>query len=326
MTSRRVLLAAFAVVATGYAAHALPQPTVTRIAYFANGLTPTDGMLPATLRQALRELGYVEGRNVVYISRWADLKSERLPVIARELAEMKPDVVIAFGYLPALAMKAATTTIPIVVTAVGDPVATGLVASFARPGANLTGISDQSAELSGKRLELLKEVRPDASRIAVLWNAGNEAMTQRYREIERAAGALHITVDALAVRDPADFDAAFAAMRRAKPDALLVVTDALTNSNQARVLDFAANSSVPAMYESGPIVRNGGLISYGPRPDDMLRRVAVYVDHIIKGAKPSDLPIEQSTQFELLINMKTAKSLGVVIPNSVFMRADEVIQ
>jgi putative ABC transport system substrate-binding protein len=263
---------------------------------------------------------------VVYVSRWADLKSERLPVIARELVEMRPDVVIAFGYLSALAMKTATTTIPIVATAVGDPVATGLVASFARPGANLTGISDQSAELSAKRLELLKEVRPDAGRIAVLWNAGNEAMTQRYREIERAAGALHITVDALAVRDPADFDAAFATMRRAKPDALLVVTDALTNSNQARVLDFAASSSVPAMYEAGPIVRNGGLISYGPRPDDLLRRVAVYVDRILKGAKPADLPVEQSTQFELLINMKTAKSLGVAIPNSVFLRADEVIQ
>src|SRR5205823_1935136 len=159
------------------------------------------------------------------------------------------------------------------------------------PGANLTGISDQSAELSGKRLELLKEVRPDAGRIAVLWNASNAAMTQRYREIERAAGALHITVDAVAVREPADFDTAFASMTRAKPDALLVVTDALTITNQARVLEFAAKTNVPAMYESVPIVRNGGLISYGLRQDDMMRRVAVYVDRIIKGAKPSDLPV-----------------------------------
>ncbi|MFO1325138.1 MAG: ABC transporter substrate-binding protein [Burkholderiales bacterium] len=318
----------FLVLAAALPSAAIAQPAelVWRVGFCTNGFPPPDGLPPVAMRRALREQGYVEGRNVAYVGRWAELKPERLPVIAKELAELKPNAIVALGYPPADALRQATTSIPIVVCYAGDPVAMGLVASFARPGANVTGISDQSAELSAKRMEILKQVRPNATRVAVLWNARNASMTHRFREIERAAGVLSISVQPLAVREPADFDAAFAAMAREHPDVLLVVTDALTASSQGRVTDYAAKNDLPAVYESGAVVRNGGLMSYGPKPDDIWRRVAVYVDRIVKGARPADLPVEQPNEFELVINMKTAKSLGIAIPPALFMRADEVIQ
>ena len=326
MTTRREVLLVLSAALLSPAVRAQLSGYVYRIGYFGNGLAPANGQAPAVLRETLRDFGYVEGKNVEYFARWSELRPERLPAIAREMVDAKLDAVVCIGYPTAYAMKAATPTIPIVFLSVGDPVATGLVASLARPGGNLTGLSDQSDELSAKRMEILKELRPNASRIAVMWNATNEAMTLRYREIERAATALHIDVQPLGVREPGEFEGAFAAMSRARPDALLVITDALTNSNQGRVVDFASKNDVPAMYEFGPIVRNGGLISYGPNPDDALRRVAGYVNRILKGAKPAQLPVEQPTHFELLLNMKTAKTLGVPIPNSVFLRADEVIR
>ena len=264
--------AALALAASG--AHAQPAGGVFRIGYFGGGLAPADRLPPAALRNALRDLGYVEGRNVGYVSRWADLKFERLAPLAQELAEQNPSVIVAIGYPAADAARQATRTIPIVVTSAGDPAAMGLVVSLARPGANVTGISDQSAELSAKRMELLKEVRPGASRIAVLWNVRNQSMTHRFREIERAADALRISVQPLAVAEPKDFDDAFAAMARQRPDALLVVTDALTRSNQGRVIEFAAKNEVPTIYEDGGIVRSGGLISYGPKSDELLARTA----------------------------------------------------
>lgn len=326
MTTRRETMLVLAAALLSPAARSQSGGAVSRIGYFGNGQAPANGLAPAVLRDALRDFGYVEGKNVEYVARWAELRPERLPAIAREMVDARLDVVVCIGYPTAQAMKAATSTIPIVFLSVGDPVASGLVASLARPGANLTGLSDQSDELSAKRMEILKELRPNAARIAVMWNASNEAMTLRYREIERAATALHIDVQPLGVREPGEFDGAFAAMSRARPDALLVITDALTNANQGRVVDFASKNDVPAMYEFGPIVRSGGLISYGPNPDDAFRRVAGYVNRILKGAKPAQLPVEQPTHFELLLNMRTAKSLGVTIPNSVFVRADEVIQ
>ena len=324
MSDRRAFVLATVAAAAGRAL-AQAADRVWRIGYFGGGLTPADGRPPANIREALRDLGYTEGRNVVFVCRWADLKIDRLPVVAQEMVALRPDVLIAAGYPAADAARHVSSTLPIVVTMAGDPVATGLVASLAHPGANVTGVSDQSAELSAKRLEILKELRPNAARIAVIWNARNEAMTVRYREIERAAGSLRITVQPLGVREPGDFDAAFAAMAKERPDALLVVTDALVGASQQRVLDFVAHNEIPAMYEFGPIVRNGGLISYGPRPDDVSSRVAVYVDRILKGAKPADLPVEQATQFELVINQKTAKSLGVTVPSALLLRADEVI-
>jgi len=324
--SRRTAVTGFAAFAALRCLPAAAQSRVLRIGFLASGMSPAGGLPPAALRQALGDVGYVEARNVVYVSRWAELKQDRLPLLARELVDEKPDVIVAFGHPAALAAKGATTTIPIVAAQMGDPVASGLVASLARPGGNVTGVSDQSAELSGKRVELLKEVRPDATSIAVLWNGRNEAMTQRYREIERAASTLHVSVQPLAVRDSAEFEQAFDAITRDRPDALLVVTDALTNANLARLLAFTAKAGVPAMYEFGPIVRDGGLMSYGPAPSYTWRTVASYVDRIAKGAKPSEMPVEQPKEYELVLNMRTAKSLGIVIPQSVFQRATDLVQ
>jgi putative ABC transport system substrate-binding protein len=239
---------------------------------------------------------------------------------------LKVDLIVAFGAPAAEAAKEATSTIPIVIVNAGDPVGIGLIASLARPGGNISGISDQATELSAKRLELLKEAMPNASNIAVLWNAGDRAMTLRYREIEKAARVLGVTIRPLGVREPDDFDVAFTAMTRERPDALLLITDALTNLNRKRILDFAAAHRVPAMYEFGSLVREGALMSYGPDLGDSFRRAAVYVDRILKGAKPGELPVEQPNRYYLLVNLKTAKALGITIPQSLLLRADEVIQ
>ncbi len=299
---------------------------VYRIGYLAAGVRPSDGALPPSLRQSLLELGYREGNNVVYAGRWAEVKRERLPALAVELVAFGVDVIITFGSSAAAAAKQATSSIPIVMALSADPVGVGLVTSLARPGANVTGVTDNATALSAKRLELLKEAVPRAARIAVLWNAQDQAMTLRYREIDRAAGVLGVTVVALGVREPDDFDRAFAALERDRPDALFLVTDALTNLNRKRVLDFAEMHRMPAMYEFASLVREGGLISYGPSYDEMFQRAAVYVDRILKGAKPSELPIEQPIRYYLVINVKTAKELGLIIPQSLLLRADEVIE
>jgi putative tryptophan/tyrosine transport system substrate-binding protein len=300
---------------------------VWRIGFIAGGARTPDGNPPAALRSELTKLGYIEGQNVVYYGRWAEAKSERLPELAAELVKLNPDVIVAFGSgRTAIAMKAVTSTIPIVFAGTGDPVAVGLVASYSRPGGNVTGISDRAVELSAKRLDLLKEVVPKAQRIAVLWNADDVAMTLRYREIEKAAGKLQVSVQPLGVREPDDFDTAFVAMTKDRPDAIIMVTDALTILNRKKVVEFATAHGIPAMYEFGSIVREGGFISYGPDLEEMLRASAYYVDRILKGAKPADLPVEQPTRYYLVVNLKTAKSLGITVPQSVLLRADEVIE
>jgi len=299
---------------------------VWRIGYFAAGVRPSDGAPPPALVQALRELGYVDGQNVTYFCRWAEARSERLPALAAEFAALKVDLIVTFGGKAAQALQAAVSTVPIVFIGSGDPVGVGLVASMSRPGGNITGISDQSTELSAKRLELLKEVVPRAERVAVLWNADDQSMTLRYREIEKAARVLRVTIQPLGVREPEDFDRAFSAMTREHPDALVLVTDVLTSLNRKLVLDFATAHGIPAIYEYGFLVREGGLMSYGPDLDDLLRRAAVYVDRILKGTKPGELPIEQPTRYYLLVNTKPAKALGITIPQSVLLRADDVIQ
>ena len=299
---------------------------VWRIGLLGSSVRPPDGAPPAALRQALQELGYVDGTSVSYFGRWAEAKRDRLPVLAAELVGLKVDLIVTLGGAAAEAAKEATSTIPIVLVGGGDPVGTGLIASLARPGGNVTGITDQATELSAKRLELLKEAIPKASRIAVLWNADNRAMRLQYQEIEKAARVLGVTILPLGVREPDDFSVAFAAMTRERPDALFLVTDVLTNLNRRRILDFAATDRIPAMYEFGFLVREGGLMSYGPDAADGFRRAAVYVDRILKGAKPGDLPVEQPNRYYLLVNLKTAKTLGLTIPQSILLRADEVIQ
>ncbi len=299
---------------------------VWRIGYLAGGARPPDGAVAPAFRQALQELGYVEGTTIGYEGRWAEAKSDRLPRLAAELVGLKVDLIVTLGAPAAEAAKEATSTIPIVITGAGDAVSTGLITSLARPGGNVTGISEQATELSAKRLELLKEAVPKAARIAVLWNADDRAMTLRYREIEKAARVLGVSIRAHGVREPDDFDVAFSAMVRERPDALFLVTDALTTLNRRRVLDFAAAHRVPAMYENGLVVRDGGLMSYGSDNADSLRRLALYVDKIFKGAKPGELAVEQPSRYYLIVNVRTAKTLGLTFPQSLLLRADEVIQ
>ncbi len=309
-----------------FASRAQKPPKVWRIGFLSGGARPPDGAPPAALRQALQQLGYVVDKNVTYTGRWAEAKLERLPAFAAELARLEVDLLLTMGGPSAEAAKGATSTIPIVVVAPGDALGIGLVTSLARPGGNITGITDPATELSAKRLGILKEAVPSAARIAVLWNANDHAMTLRYGEIEKAARVLRVTVQALGVREPDDIDEALSAMTRERPDAFFLVSDTLTNLNRKRILEFATTHRMPAMYESGVLVRDGGLMAYGPTFDDMFSRAAIYVDRILKGAKPGDLPVEQPTRYYLVVNLKTAKGLGLAIPQSLLLRADEVIQ
>jgi putative tryptophan/tyrosine transport system substrate-binding protein len=299
---------------------------IYRIGFLSGSARPPDGAPPAALRQALEELGYVDGKNETYTGRWAEAKVERLPGLAAELVGLPVDLLLTVGAPAAYAAKAATSTIPIVVVTAGDVDATGLVTNLARPERNITGIDDPATELSAKRLGLLKEAVPSAARVAVMWNADDRAMTLRYGEIERAARVLHLTVQPLGVRESDDIEAALSTMARERPDALFLVTDALTNLNRKRIIDFAASHHIPAMYEFSFLVRGGGLMSYGPNMDDLFRRAALYVDRIFKGAKPGELPMELPTKFEFVIDLKTAKALGFPISQSLLLRADEVIQ
>jgi putative ABC transport system substrate-binding protein len=327
MDRRTTILAIGAsLIATSLASRAQKPARVWRIGYLANGGRPADGAPPAAFRHALEELGYVDGKNVTYTGRWSETKFERLPGLAAELVNLGVDVLVTTGAPPAAAAKEATSTIPIVVVVPGDADATGLVASLARPGGNVTGITDPAAELSAKRLGLLKEAVPSATRIAVMWNENDRAMTLRYNEVEKAARVLHVSVEPLGVRAPDDIDAALSSMIRERPDALFLVADSLTVVNRKRIIDFAAAHNIPAMYEISLYVQDGGLMSYGPNMDDMYRQAATYVDRIFKGAKPDALPVELPNKFEFVIDLKTAKALGLTIPQSLQLRADEVIQ
>jgi putative ABC transport system substrate-binding protein len=304
-----------------------PAQKVFRVGHLAAGGRTPDGAPPGPLRESLRGLGYVEGQNVTYDARFAEGIAGRLPGLAAELVRLKVDVLVTQGGTATAAAKQATSTIPIVMSlAAGDAVATGLIASLARPGQNVTGLTDESVQLSAKRMELLKEAVPKAARIAVVWNANDQGMTLRYREIEKAARILHVEVQALGVREPDDFDVAFSAMTRHRPDAMFLVADVFTIMNRKRFIEFAATQRIPAMYEFDFIVRDGGLMSYGPNVADSFRQAAIYVDRILKGAKPADLPAQQPTTYNLSVNLKTAATLGLTIPPSLLVRTDNVIQ
>lgn len=321
-----ILTVGGSLLAAPFASHAQRPAKVWRIGFLSNGARPADGAPPAAFRQALEELGYVNGKDVTYIGRWSETKFERLPGLAAELVGLPVDLLLTAGAPAAEAAKKATSTIPIVFVAPGDAAATGLVTSLARPGGNITGISDPATELSSKRLGLLKEAVPSATRVAIMWNANDPAMTLRYEEVKRAAGVLHVSVEPLGVRELDDIDKALLTMTGERPDAVFLVSDALTNVNRKRIIDFAATHHIPAMYEFGYYVRDGGLMSYGPNMDNMFRRAALYVDRIFKGAKPGDLPVELPMTFELIINQKTADSLGLTIPQSLRISADRVLE
>jgi len=325
---RRVFLAG---VALGLGAPPLlvaaqPPSRVSRIGFLSGGARPADGAPPAPLRQALTELGYVEGQNVVYLSRWADAHQEALPALAAELVGLHADVVVTVGGPASTAARRASATLPVVMALVGDADGLGLIQSLAHPGGTVTGVTDQSVELSAKRLEYLKEAVPKAARIAVLWNADDVGMTLRYREVEKAARALHVGVQALGIHAPDDFQTAFSAMNTTRPDALFLVTDALTLLNRRRVIEFAQSHRIPAMFEVGQLVREGGLMSYGANPDDNFRRAARYVDRVLNGAAPATLPVERPGRYYLTITLKTARALGLDIAPSLLLRADEVIE
>lgn len=326
MNRRDTVLAFLALGTAPLAALAQPAGTVYRVGFLAGGGPPPDGALPASLRQALRDLGYVEGKNISYTGRWADAKLERLPGLAAELVKLNVDAILTLGGRRLWRLRRRPRRSRSSWGPAGDAVATGMIASLARPGGNVTGLSDDASTLSAKRMQILKEAVPKAKRIAILWNADDHAMTLRYREIDNAARVLHVTVQPLGVREPNDFAMAFDAMTRERPDALFLVADALTVLNRKRVIDFADMHRIPAMYEFGFYVQGGGLMSYGPSTDDGFRVVARFLDRIFKGAKPGDLPVEQPTRYYLAINLKTAKALELTIPQSLLVRADEVIQ
>jgi putative ABC transport system substrate-binding protein len=297
-----------------------------RIGFLGAGARPSDGLPPIALRSALEALGYREGNDYSFVGRWADARRDQLPALAAELVALNVDIIVTQGSSAAIAAHNATSKIPIVMTLSGDPVGVGLIASLAHPGGNVTGITDDATALSAKRLQLLKQMLPTASTIAILWNAGDLAMNLRVQEIDRAANVLGVSLRKYGVREPDDFEMAFKAMDRQRPDALFMVTDAFTNLNRRLVLDFVEKRRIPAMYEYGSLVRDGGLIAYGPSLEDMFQRAAIFIDKMLKGVEVSDLPVEEPTKFYLLINLRTAKALGLTIPQSLLLRADEVIQ
>jgi putative ABC transport system substrate-binding protein len=308
------------------AAEAQQAAKVARIGWLGD-----DPRRSPQLRQAffrgLRDLGYVEGRNFVVESRYAEGKLERFSALAAELVALKVDVIVTpGGTLATLAAKQATRSVPIVFPATSDPVASGLVSSLARPGGNVTGLSFFSPELVGKCLELLKEAVPGVSRIAVLWQPGERPKRDMLKGAEVAARALGARLQFVEARGPDDFDRAFSEMSRARAEGLALVTSAMFFSERERLVDLAAKNRLPTVYPWRDGVDAGGLMSYAPHLPDLFRRAATYVDKILKGAKPGDLPIEQPTKFELVINLKTAKALGLTIPQSLLQRADQVIE
>jgi len=286
---------------------------------------PPPGILQG-LRDGLYELGYEEGKTITIESRNARGRTEQLATMAQELVRLKVDAIVAVNTSAAQAAKNATATIPIVITRVADPVRTGLVSSLSRPGGNVTGLSFQTEELIGKRLELLKEAVPRLSSVAVLWYAHNPGSALIASELDPGSVQLGIRLLRLPVQSPTDFSEAFANAARDRAGALIVIDDAFVTSHRSRILELAAKQSLPVMSQFSPYVEEGGLIAYGPSERDMYRRAAHYIDKIFKGAKPADLPIEQPTKYELVINLKTARSLSLTIPQSLLVRADHVIQ
>jgi len=279
-----------------------------------------------SFRGALHNLGYIEGKNVRFEYRYAKGHNERLPELANDLVGLNVDVILTWGTDAVLAAKQATTTIPIVMGAIGDPVGSGVVTSLAHPGANVTGFSSRAAELEAKRLQLLKEVVPGLSRVAILFNPTNHYMPLALQSAQRGAQTLDVTLAIYQVHDTASLDAAFVTLMRDRPDAFMVPADTFLVSQRSRITQFAIENKLPSVYTFREYIEVGGLIAYTPDYHDLFRRAASYVDKILKGAKPGELPIEQPTKFHLLINLKTARTVGVTLPPWLLVRADEVIE
>jgi putative ABC transport system substrate-binding protein len=309
----------------GEAQHAATIPRIGLL--FPTSLSdPRTPRFLEAFRQGLRELGYAEGQNIAIESRFAEGKWDQLPSLAAELVRLKVDVIVTYTTPATQAAKQATGTIPIVVAAVIDPVAAGLVASLAHPGGNITGLSQMVPELVGKQLEILKEVAPKISRVALLGNPANAGNTSQVRHAQNAARALGMRLQSLDARGPSEIESAFAAMTTERAGAVIILIDSTLIDHRTRIADLAARRRLPMVSGTIETAEAGGLIAYGPSVRDMFRRAAAYVDKILKGAKPADLPIEQPTKFDLVINLRTARALGLTIPQSVLLRAYQVIQ
>jgi len=303
------------------------QPAkVPRIAYFSAGSASSQASRLEVFKQGLRELGYVEGKNIAIEQRYADGKPDRVPELAAELVGLKPDIIVTGGPAATRSAKEATATIPIVMGFDYDPVGSGYIASLARPGGNVTGLSSLAPEISGKQLELLKEVIPRLSRVAILGNSTEPGVAQLLKEAEIAAGAFKVQLQYLDVLAPKDIETAFRAAGRGRADAVLVLSSFVIISQRTQIADLAIKSRLPAIYPWPEFVQDGGLMTYGASSNDLFRRAATYVDKILKGAKPGDLPVEQPKKFELIINLKAAKQIGLTIPPNVLARADRVIK
>jgi putative ABC transport system substrate-binding protein len=299
---------------------------IPRIGYLTAASLSSNVARVEAFRQGLRELGYVEGKNIVIEWRSAESKLERQGELAAELVRLKVDVIVTSGPTATRAAKQATVTIPIVMAQDADPVGSGFVASLARPGGNITGLSTLSLELSGKQLELLKEIVPKLSRVAVLGNSNEPANAKTLKEIELAAGAFGVQLQPLDVLSSKDIETAFRAATKGHADGLVVLVSVVLTDHRTQIANLALKSRLPAIYYTPQFVEAGGLMSYGTSFTDLSRRAATYVDKILKGAKPADLPVEQPTKFELVINLKTAKQIGLTIPPNVLARADKVIK
>ena len=301
-------------------------PGVHRIGFLGNSTPTLEANLIGPFRAGLRDLGYVEGRNLAIEWRWAEGHYDRFPKLVTELAAQNVELIVTAGTPAAQAVERTAPTMPLVMAAVGDPVGTGLVKSLAVPGGYATGLTAIAPDLEGKRLELLKEIVPNLARVSILWNPSNPLQVVSERQARAAARQLHIDVHSAAVRTPADFDPAFDEIRAQRPGALIMLADRVFLHDRTRIVAFAEQNRLPAVYAYRELVDAGGLMSFGPNYADMHRRAASYVDRILRGAKPGDLPIEIPTKFELVIDVKRAKALGLVIPEPVLLRADEVIR
>jgi len=302
------------------------QTKVPRVGLLGGGSAAANASRIEAFRQGLRNLGYVEEKNIVIEKRWADGKIDRLPTLARELVQLNVDIIVSAGPTVTRAAKEANVRIPIVMGFDDDPVGSGFVASLARPGGNITGLSTLSPDLSGKQLELLKEIVPKLSRVAVLGSLAHPGTAQTLKEMELAAGAFGVKLQYLDLLGPEDLKTAFGAARKSRSDAVLVLTSVVTNSNRKQIVELASKSRLPAIYYTAEWVEAGGLLTYGASFPDLFRRAATYVDKILKGAKPADLPVEQPRKFELVINLNAAKQIGLTIPPNVLARADRVIK
>ena len=312
-------------VAVAVIAEAQQPKKVPRIGFLSVTSSGQDPRLEA-FRQGLREMGYVEGKNFTLEYRSAEGKFDRLPALAAELIRLNVDVIVTQGTPAAAAAKNATSTIPIIVSGGTDPVATGLVSSLARPGGNITGVTIMNEELAGKRLELLKETSPKVSRIGVLWNSANPGAAVVFKQTQSAAQELRLSLQSLEVQTVNDLQGAFEAATRSGVNGLALLATSPITDHLKLVADLAVKNRLPSIYDRSDFVEAGGLMSYGPNVPDMSRRAAIYVDKVLKGANPGDLPVERPTKFELVINLKTAKALGLTIPPVVMMRAEKVIK